>query len=126
MNMKRIVFVLLVFCGMLTGTLNANAGEVDVELTAERIKDGPIATDLDRGPIYVPSTSIDGYTFYINDSHPDYVLQLVDPDDEDVILYQVFVPSSVNSIVLPSYLSGEYVIQLIWDNWRFWGYIELE
>lgn len=124
--MKRIVIFLLAFCGMWTGALNANAGEVDVELAAERIKTGSANNDLGRGPVNVPSTSIDGYTFYINDSHPDYVLQLVDPDDEDVILYQVFVPSSVNSIVLPSYLSGEYVIQLIWDNWRFWGYIELE
>jgi hypothetical protein len=54
------------------------------------------------------------------------VLQLVDPEDEQNVVYEVLMPTGTNSVVLPSSLVGEYVIQLIWGNWRFWGYIELE
>lgn len=124
--MKRIVLFLLVFCGMFAGALNVSAEEEEIELTEERIKTGPVGNDYPRGPIYIPTASIDDHTFYISDGHPDYVLQLVDPDDEDIVIYQVLVPSSVNSIVLPSALSGTYVIQLLWGGWRFWGYIDLE
>lgn len=124
--MKRVVFLLLAFCGMFAGTLNVSAAEQEVELTEERIKTTPVGNDLPRGPIYVPTASIDGHIFYISNGHPDYVLQLVDPDDEDIVVYQVLVPSNVNSIVLPSTLSGTYIIQLLWSDWRFWGYIELE
>lgn len=124
--MKRIVFLLIAFCGMFTGTLTVFAQQTELELVAERIKNQPMGNDPDRGPVYVPSVSIEGHTFYINESHPDYVLQLVDPDDEDTVLYEVLMPAGVNSAILPSSLVGEYVIQLLWGNWRFWGNIELE
>ncbi len=124
--MKRVVFLLLAFCGMFTGALNVSASQSEVELTAERIKTEPAGNDPDRSPVYVPEVSIDDHTLYISGDHLDYVLQLVDPDDEDIVVYQVLVPSNVNSIVLPSALSGTYVIQLLWGGWRFWGYIDLE
>lgn len=124
--MKRIVFLLFAFCGMFTGALSVFAQQNELELVAERIKTNPLGNDHDRGPIYVPSVSIDDHTLTISDNHPDYVLQLVDPEDEDNVVYEVLIPAGVNTVILPSYLSGEYVIQLLWDVWRFWGYIELE
>ena len=123
--MKRIVFLLIAFCGMFTGTLTVFAQQTELELVAERIKNQPMGNDPDRGPVYVPSVSINDHTLTISD-HPDYVLQLVDPEDEDNVVYEVLIPAGVNTVILPSYLSGESVIQLLWDVWRFWGYIELE
>ena len=123
--MKRIVFLLFAFCSMFTGTLTVFAQQTELELVAERIKNQPMGNDPDRGPVYVPSVSINDHTLTISD-HPDYVLQLVDPEDEDNVVYEVLIPAGVNTVILPSYLSGEYVIQLLWDVWRFWGYIELE
>lgn len=122
--MKRIVLLLLVICSMFAGSLTVSA-QVEIELTANRIKNEGSSNDP-RSPIQVPSASIDDHTFYINESHPDYVLQVVDPDDEENVIYEVLMPAGVNSVVLPSSLVGEYVIQLLWDDWRFWGYIELE
>lgn len=123
--MKRIILFLFAFCSMFAGSLSVSAQD-DIILTASRIKNGEIGNDYPRGPVYVPSVSIDNHTIYINEAHPDYILQLVDPEDEDIIIYQVLIPANVNSVVLPSSLVGEYMIQLLWTDWRFWGYIELE
>ena len=75
-----------------------------------------------RGPIYIPLASIDDHTFYLND-HPDYVLQIVAPDDETIVYYETDFYSGTNSIVLPSTLSGIYEIRLLWGDWYFYGII---
>ena len=78
-----------------------------------------------RSPVLVPTATLDGYTFYINGDHPDYVVRLVDVDDEDIVVYQTVMPSETNSIVLPSTLSGDYQIQLLWGDWMLYGWINL-
>jgi hypothetical protein len=47
------------------------------------------------------------------------------PGDEDIVVYQTVMPSETNSIVLPSTLSGDYQIQLLWDGWMLYGWINL-
>lgn len=124
--MKRFIFLFVAFCSMFAGALSMFAQQTELDLIAERIKIDPIGNPPDRNPISIPDASIDDHTFYLYGSHPEYVLQLVDPEDEDIIIYQVLIPANVNSVVLPSSLVGEYMIQLLWTDWRFWGYIELE
>lgn len=123
--MKQVLLFLLVLCSMFAGSMTVSAQD-EIDLTASRIDEDDLGNDAPRGPIYVPSASIDDHTFYINESHPDYVLQLVDPDDEENVIYEVLMPAGVNSVILPSSLTGEFIIQLLWGDWRFWGYIELE
>ena len=120
--MKRILTMILLSCAMFA---HVNATQIPVDLSTEVIKIGHITGGGQRGPINPPSASIDGYTFYINSSHPDYVLQLVDANDGETVLFETFVPEGVNSVVLPSTFEGEYRIQLIWGNWCFWGYVTL-
>ena len=120
--MKRILLMILLSCAVIS---QVNAAEIPVDLTTEVIKETHADGDGQRGPINPPLASIDGYTFYINSSHPDYVLQLVDANDGETVLFETFVPESVNSVVLPSTFEGEYRIQLIWGYWCFWGYITL-
>ena len=76
-----------------------------------------------RSPVLVPTASLDGHTFYINGGHADFVVQLLDEDDN--VAYQTVMPSDVSSIVLPSTLSGTYQIQLLWGDWMFYGWINL-
>ena len=123
--MKRIVFLFFALSCMFTSFASVCSLE-ELSLIAERIKNDGSGNDYPRGLVYVPSVSIDDHTFYINESHPDYVLQLVDPDDETNVVYEISMPAGVNSVILPSSLNGEFIIQLIWGDWRFWGYIELE
>lgn len=119
--MKRLVFLLWALCGVATWAM-ADTGDIDLQ--ASIIKDDGSANGTPRSPIYIPSASIDDHTIYFSD-HPDYVLQLVDPDDETVVYYETSLPAGTNSVVLPSVYSGDYIIQLIWGNWRIWGYIHL-
>lgn len=94
-----------------------------VPLTCERVKHGASAGHMPRNPIDPPSVSYDGYTLYINSSHPDCTVQLV--DEEDIVVYEVFVDADTNVIIFPSTLTGEYRLNLLWDDWCFWGYIAL-
>ena len=99
---------------------------INVPLTAQKIENGNMGNGPLPVPPLVPSASIDGHTFYINGSHPDYVLQLVSiVDDEEVVVYETQMLSGVNSVVLPASYTGNYIIKLIWGNWCFWGYINL-
>ena len=56
-------------------------------------------------------------------NHPDYVLYI--KDEYETVVYSTVVTSATTEVVLPSTLSGDYEIDLIWGNWCFWGYIEL-
>ena len=120
--MKRF-FLILFMAVSLPTCLSVNAQEVEIPLTAEKvIKSGEIEKPA-RGPVGIPSVSIDGYTLYINSSHPDCTVQLVDEDDE--VVYEVFVAENVSTIQLPTVYSGEYRLNILWGNWCFWGYINL-
>lgn len=92
-------------------------------LVCQKIGGGEFNSPMPRGPIDPPSVSYDGYTLYINSSHPDCTVQLV--DEEDIVVYEVFVDADTNVIIFPSTLTGEYRLNLLWDDWCFWGYIEL-
>ena len=119
--MKKFFILLLAMCSMSTFV---RAAQEPVGLTAGIIKKGGSGSDFPRNPIDVPIASIDGHTFYLG-SHPNYVLQLVDLDDETVIYYETDFLSEANSIVLPSTLIGTYEVRLLWGNWYFYGIINL-
>ena len=78
-----------------------------------------------RSPIEPPTANLDGYTFTITGAHPDYLVRIVDVEDEDDVIYQTLMPAATSIIILPSTLSGDYQIQLIWDIWMFYGLITL-
>ena len=123
--MKKLLCLLMLLCAL---TAKADGTDIlgdEINLTVSIHKEGNLDNNFPRSPINPPSASIDGYTFYINSSHPDYVLQLVDANDGETVLFETFVPENVNSVVLPSTFEGEYRIQLIWGYWCFWGYVTL-
>lgn len=82
----------------------------------------PIGNGHAKSPIQPPAVFIEDYTLSFNAFEDDVVIQLLDGDD---VAYEVNVPAGTSSVVLPSTLSGEYTLQLIWGNWVFSGEIEL-
>ncbi len=120
--MKRLLLILCMAVSLPT-CLSVNAEEIEVSLSCEIRDNSGINDKPARGPVDIPSVSIDNHTLYINSSHPDYTLQLVDVDDN--VVYEVFVSANTNSVVLPAIYVGEYRLNLLTNNWCFWGYIEL-
>ena len=76
-----------------------------------------------KGPEYVPSVVQDDYEITFLAIHPAYTLNIV---ANGVVVYSVALSPYTTSIVLPSWLSGQYEIQLRPDDYYYlYGYIEL-
>ena len=119
--MKRFLTFLVILSGFFAA--NMFADDPIENITLNIIKNGSTGNGNPRTPILVPTASLDGHTFYINGGHADFLVQLLDEDDN--VVYQTVMPSDVSSIVLPSTLSGDYQIQLLWGDWMLYGWINL-
>lgn len=76
-----------------------------------------------RSPIAIPEVDIDDYTLSFITPCDGCTLQLVDEDG--IVVYTTVIPNGATNLVLPSYLSGEYEIQIVRGNFYFYGYIIL-
>ena len=75
-------------------------------------------------PPEAPEATLENNVLTFTSTHDDYTLTLLDEDGE--VAYQVVVPSTVNIVVLPTTLSGEFELQLSsGDNYYFYCDIEL-
>ena len=74
-----------------------------------------------RSPVLVPEVDLDGHTLTFDASCFGCTLRLVNAEGE--VEYTTIITSG--TLVLPSTLEGEFEIQIIRDNWCFYGYIEL-
>ena len=72
-----------------------------------------------------PEVTQNGNILAFSYGHADYTLYL--EDEDGIIVYSLLVPSTVVSVVLPSYFEGEFELQLYPgnSNYYFYGYIEL-
>lgn len=76
-----------------------------------------------KSPILVPEISLDGYSIIFDTPCDGSTLRLV--DDNDNLVYSTVIPTGTTNMVLPSFLSGYYKIQIIQGNLCFYGYIVL-
>ena len=76
-----------------------------------------------KSPIPIPEISLDDHTLYFDTPCDGCTLNIV--DENDVVVYTLVIPTSTTSLVLPSTLSGEYVLQIIRSNYLFWAIITL-
>lgn len=84
---------------------------------------GPVSRP--RTPVVIPQVYIETTTLYFYNVGYNFVLQILDEDEE--VVYSVSVSTGTESLVLPSDLSGEYELQLIPIDcgYYFSAYIEL-
>ena len=123
--MKKFTLRFLPLCvAMLCSTTFVNAQSEAIDLNVEIIRK-PSGPGIPRSPVQLPVASIDGHTFSVSGTHPDYWVRIVNIDDEDDVVYETPMTAGTSSIELPSALSGDFQIQLIWDNWMFYGWITL-
>lgn len=63
-----------------------------------------------KSPIEQPDVSISGHILFFEDVAYDLTLCLVDENDD--VVYTVFVPAGTTSVVLPSTFTGSFELQL--------------
>lgn len=118
--MKRFVFALvLVLASSLSGVMAQDEIDLEVGIFDPTGSHEP----YEKGPVLVPSVSIEDYTLYFITPCDGCTLRLL--DENDVVVYSTVIPTGTTSLVLPSYLSGEYEIQIVQGFYYFWGYIYL-
>ena len=76
-----------------------------------------------RTPTWLPDVYIDGYTLSFSNLWGDYTLTLY--DENDVLVYSVFVPAGTTQVVLPATLSGNFEIRFETATYYYYGYISL-
>lgn len=73
-----------------------------------------------KSPIQAPIVDLDDHTLYFTTSCVGDTLQLV---QNDVVVYSTIIAD--DEVELPETLTGEFEIQIIQDEWLFYGVIEL-
>lgn len=73
-----------------------------------------------RNPVDIPEVSLDDHTLYFTTSCVGDTLQLV---QNGVVVYSTVIAD--DEVELPETLTGEFEIQIIQDEWLFYGVIEL-
>ncbi len=86
------------------------------------IKTTPTNGAHPRSPILVPVLYIDGYTLTTGDDTLGSTIRLLDANDN--VVFSTYV-SIEGDIELPETLSGNYTIEVVFDNVTFVGEIEL-
>lgn len=99
--------------------VNAFASEVSLQVRIEDPTNNQ--PPYPKTPILVPEVSIEDYTLTFDDACLGCELRLLDEDG--VLVYSTTITSS--TFVLPSYLSGNYELQIIRGNFCFYGDISL-
>ncbi len=119
--MKKILSALAFMLVLWTPTY---AVPTDVNLTVGIDDPQPTLPGQGKSPIHVPIVMQDGYEITFTSSHPVYTLYIV---EDDVVVYSVIVSSTTTSVLLPSWLSGDYVLYLQPEgsSYYFYGDITL-
>ncbi len=117
--MKKLLFMMM--CAFVLST-SVNAKTL-VPLTVTIEDDTPLGNGNSKSPDETPTVYIDDYTLFFETNHPEYVLNIKDEDGD--VVYTTVVYSAQTQAVLPSTLSGDYVIELAVDNLLFTGWINL-
>ena len=115
--------LLIFFTVLLFGTFTASAATVDLGVGFDdHTGAGPGSP---KTPVCIPYLDITGHIATFEANHPDFTLSIIDENDN--IVYSVYVPSSVTTVNLPSTLSGDYKLCLYPDGSTiyFFGYIML-
>lgn len=118
MNRKHLFLMLAMAMMLPLQPLQADPELLDLQVN---IIDPGNNSGQHRNPI--PSISIEDHTLYFNTPCDGCVLRLLDEDGEEV--YSTVIPTSCTSLVLPSYLSGEYELQIIQGNICYYATINL-
>ena len=96
---------------------------VIVELTIQNDGNNTGSNSMPKTPIDPPDVYLSNHTLYFSGAHADYVLTLL--DDQNNTVYQTTVYGTDTEVILPSTLSGTFELRLATDIYVFVGEITL-
>ena len=121
MKKKRLIILLLTLALLPLSSVSVMARVINLNVGYE---DPQNPKDDDKRTLtLVPEVDLEDYTLTFYTSCDGCVIRLI--DENDVEVYSTVIPTGATSLVLPSYLSGEYEIQIVQGNTYFYGYIDL-
>lgn len=121
-NKKSLMMLMMAF--LLLTSISVSAKQpTDINLEAGYVDPEDEGGDPHRSPILIPEVGIDNYTLTFYTPCDGCTLRLLDENDN--IPFVTVIPVGTTTLVLPSYLSGTYQIQIISGNICFWGNINL-
>lgn len=123
MAKKRLLIISCLTAMLSLTSVNVNADPVGILLQIGYIDPNEGDDGENKSPILVPKISLDDYSIIFSTPCDGYILRLVDENDN--VVYSTVIPTGTTCLVLPSYLSGNYEIQIIQGNLCFYGYIFL-
>ena len=118
---KRFLFFVLTLALLPMSNVTVMAIPINFNVGYENPQN-PLDDDK-RSLTLVPEVEIEDYTLTFYTPCDGCVLRLL--DENDIVVYSTIIPTSTTELVLPSYLSGDYEIQIVQGNLYFWGYIIL-
>ena len=123
--MKRKLILLLSFFMGIAPLANVDVLAQPVEVELQVCFEDPKVNQPSepRSPILIPSVGLDGYTLLFYTPCDGCTLRVVSCDE--VVEYTTVIPAGATSLTLPSYLSGNYELQIIRGNFCFYGDISL-
>ena len=108
---------------LLSGT-RVNAGNpTDINLGIGYVDPEQGENGSQRSPVLIPRVGIDDYTLVFYTPCDGCTLRLLDENGN--IAFATVIPAGTSSMVLPSYLSGEYTILLISGQFCYYGLINI-
>ncbi len=122
--MKRltVLFCMMLFVGIITANEQQVASEViylQVRYYDPTLEHEP----LKSAPIRIPTVVLNDHKLTFGTSCVGCLLSIINEEGQPV--FMATISEGTNSLSIPSYLSGEYIIQLSTGRFVFWGYINL-
>ena len=125
MTKKKFILMTLMMVMLPLSSVQVSAASRPIPLTGGYIDpNNPKDGDGQRGSVGIPVVEIEDYILFLITPCDGSVLRLL--DETETVVYTTIVPNNATSLVLPSYLSGEYEIQIVQGNIYFWGYINFK
>lgn len=120
---KRFLFVSVVAGVLSLSSVSVNATPEDVTLQVGYDDPGNGQDNPQRSPIIIPEVTLDGFTLNFITPCDGYTLRIVNEDGG--VEFSTIVPVNAVELVLPSFLEGDYELQLVCGSYYFYGYISL-
>lgn len=121
---KRLLLLLMIMALLPLSSVSVNAENPDdIELEAGYVDPNEPLDPDHRSPIIVPHVGINGFSLIFYTSCDGCILRLLDENEN--VIYTTMIPVGTSTLVLPSYLSGNYRIEIIPGTIYFWGNIEV-